>query len=134
VSYRLGGVATVNVPYEKLEPGPKGRLFDVQCRSVPKPLTAEPLDLDQSELLLSSGLSPSPANGQFHLQMVYSVCMLTYAAFRRALGRDLAWACAPVEGEKWTRLHVRPFGMFERNAYYDRDEGGLSFGWFHAAS
>ena len=24
--------------------------------------------------------------------------------------------------------------MFERNAYYDRDEGGLSFGWFHAES
>ena len=38
VSYRLGGVATVNVPYEALEPGPKGRLFDVQCRKVPKPL------------------------------------------------------------------------------------------------
>jgi hypothetical protein len=134
VSYRLGGMATVDVPYEELEPGPKGRLFDVQSRKVPKPLTAEPLDLDQPALLLSSGLSPSPGNGQFHLQMVYSVCMLTYAAFRRALGRDLAWACAPAEGEKWTRLHVRPFGMFERNAYYDRDEGGLSFGWFHAES
>jgi len=134
VSYRLGGVATVNVQYEELEPGPKGRLFDVQCSKVPAPLTAEPLDLDQPSLLLSSGLSPTPANGQFHLQMTYSVCMLTYAAFRRALGRDLAWASAPAEGEKWTRLHVRPFGMFERNAYYDREEGGLSFGWFRAES
>ena len=38
-------------------------------------------------LLLSSGLSPSPANGLFHLQMVYAVCSLTYAAFRKALGR-----------------------------------------------
>jgi hypothetical protein len=38
VSYRLGGVATVDVPYEELEPGPKGRLFDVQCRKVPAPL------------------------------------------------------------------------------------------------
>jgi hypothetical protein len=106
----------------------------VQCRKVPAPLTAEPLDLNQPSLLLSSGLSPTPSDGQFHLQMVYSVCMLTYAAFRRALGRDLAWACAPIEGEKWTRLHVRPFGMFERNAYYDREEGGLSFGWFRAES
>jgi hypothetical protein len=134
VSYRLGGVATVNVPYEELTPGPVGRLFEVQCHKVPTPLVAQPLDLDQPALLLSSGLSPTPANAEFHLQMVYAVCMLTYAAFRRALGRDLAWACAPAEGEQWTRLHVRPFGMFERNAYYDREEGGLSFGWFHAES
>src|SRR4051812_719069 len=96
VSYRLGGVATVNVPYEELEAGPIGRLFDVQCHKVPAPLVADPLDLNQPSLLLSSGLSPTPANGQFHLQMVYAVCMLTYGAFRRALGRDLAWACAPV--------------------------------------
>jgi hypothetical protein len=134
VSYRIGGVATVNVPYEELEVGPIGRLFEVQAPKVPAPLVAEPLDLNQPSLLLSSGLSPTPANGQFHLQMVYAVCTLTYHAFRRALGRDLAWACAPAEGEQWTRLRVRPFGMFERNAYYDRDEGGLSFGWFHAAS
>ncbi len=50
-------------------------------------------------LLLSSGLSPTPPNGRFHLQMVYAVCSLTYAAFRRALGRDIAWATtAPADG------------------------------------
>ncbi|MEP6689904.1 MAG: peptidase M4 [Gemmatimonadaceae bacterium] len=132
VSYRLGGVATVSVPYEELEPGPVGRLFAVTCDKAPDPLTAEPLDLDQIALLLTSGLSPTPADGRFPLQMVYAVCSLTYATFRRALGRDLAWACAPVEGQQWTRLKVRPFGMYEKNAYYDRDEGGLAFGWFHA--
>jgi hypothetical protein len=134
VSYRLGGVATVNVPYESLEPGPIGHLFAVHCERVPDPLKATPLDLDDPSLLLSSGLSPSPANGQFHLQMTYAVCMLTYEAFRKALGRDLAWAVDPASGDQCTRLRIRPFGMYERNAYYDRDEGGLSFGWFHAAA
>src|SRR5438309_5822123 len=70
VSYRLGGVATVAVPYEPLTPGPVGRLFEVVSGRAPRPLRAAPLDLDQPALLLSSGLEPSPANGQFHLQMV----------------------------------------------------------------
>src|SRR5437588_12424629 len=48
VSYRLGGVATVEVPYEGLSAGPVGRLLDVQCEKVPPQLTSAPLDLDQS--------------------------------------------------------------------------------------
>src|SRR4030095_4445045 len=92
VSDRAGGVATVLVPYEKLEPGPTGSLFKVVPDGAPKLLHSEPLDLDNPYLLLSSGLVPSPANGQFHSQMVYAVCNLTYAAFRRALGRDIGWA------------------------------------------
>src|SRR5690606_38944754 len=63
VSDRIGGVATVNVPYEKLEKGPVGALFDVRCDGAPRVLKAEPLDLDDPHLLLSSGLSPTPADG-----------------------------------------------------------------------
>ena len=131
VSDRVGGVATVLVPYEKLKPGPIGSLFAVDVRGVPKPLVAEALDLDEPHLLLSSGLTPSPSNGRFHLQMVYAVCSLTYAAFRRALGRDIAWASAmPADGT--VRLVVRPFGFKGKNAGYSREAGDLSFGYFHA--
>ena len=134
VSYRLGGVATVNVPYEELQPGPTGHLFEVIGAVAPHEFAAQPLNLDAPSLLMSSGLSPSPANSLFHAQMVYAVCSLTYETFRRALGRDLSWACEPSEDGKHTRLKVRPFGMIERNAYYDREEGGLSFGYFRAES
>src|SRR5689334_13610178 len=65
VSYRLGGVATVDVPYEDLTAGPSGRLFHVVGPDGKRPLAADPLDLDQRALLLSGGLSPTPANGQF---------------------------------------------------------------------
>ena len=129
VSDRLGGVATVQVPYEKLEPGPIGSLFKVNCEGAPTPLVAEALDLDDPYLLLSSGLAPSPANGRFHLQMVYAVCSLTYAAFSRALGRDIAWATDPAPGEP-LRLVVRPFGFRGANAGYSREAGDLSFGYF----
>lgn len=133
VSSRTGGVATVEVPYEDLEPGPVGTLFQIEPDGAPKPLTAAPLDLDHRYILLRDGLSPSPADGQFHLQMVYAVCSLTYNAFRRALGRDIAWASGVPAGKSGAlRLRVRPFAFLERNAYYDRDANGLSFGYFRA--
>lgn len=131
VSNRLGGVATVLVPYEKLEPGPVGSVFKVSWEGAPAPLEAEALNLDDPYLLLSSGVSPSPSNGRFHLQMVYAICSLTYAAFSRALGRDIAWATTPGPGEP-LRLVVRPFGFRGANAGYSREAGDLSFGYFTA--
>ncbi len=132
VSHRVGGVATVGVPYEDLEPGPIGSLFEIDPTGAPKPLDAPPLDLDDPYLLMSGGLAPSPANGQFALQMVYAVCSLTYAAFRRALGRDISWASEGVDGKARARLIVRPFGMRQRNAGYTREAGDVSFGYFRA--
>src|SRR5687767_8577618 len=133
VSDRVGGVATVNVPYEKLEKGPVGALFDIRSDGAPKALRAEALDLDDPHLLLSSGLSPTPADGRFHLQMVYAVCSLTYAAFRRALGRDIGWATPPPETGP-LRLTLRPFGFRGANAGYSRETGDLSFGYFNAGA
>ncbi len=130
VSDRVGGVATVQVPYEKLEAGPVGSLFKIVSDGAPELLRAEPLDLDQPYLLLTSGLAPSPANGQFHSQMVYAVCSLTYAAFRRALGRDIAWTTDDPKPSEPFRLIVRPFGVREANAGYSRETGDLSFGYF----
>ena len=132
VSDRTGGIATVQVPYEKLEPGPIGSLFAVNSTGAPEELMAEALDLDDPYLLLSGGLSPTPTNGRFHMQMVYAVCSLTYAVFRRALGRDIAWAStAPADGP--LRLVVRPFGFEGANAGYSREAGDLSFGYFRAS-
>ena len=131
VSDRIGGIATVLVPYEKLEPGPIGSLFKIVADGAPEILGAEALDLDDPHLLLSSGLAPSPADGRFHLQMVYAVCSLTYAVFRRALGRDIAWATEAI-GDGPLRLVVRPFGVNDANAGYSREAGDLSFGYFTA--
>ncbi len=132
VSDRVGGIATVQIPYEKLGKGPIGSLFDVRLEKVPSPLEAGPLDLDDPRLLMTGGLAPSPSNGHFHLQMVYAICSLTYAAFKRALGREIGWA-TPVGPDGSVRLILRPFGFRGRNAGYNRDTGDLSFGFFTAA-
>jgi hypothetical protein len=63
--------------------------------------------------------------------MVYAVCSLTYAAFQRALGRDIGWATEP-SADGTVRLVVRPFGFRGRNAGYSREGGDLSFGYFRA--
>jgi hypothetical protein len=135
VSHRLGGVATVHVPLEALEPGPIGTLFEIDPTGAPPPLSAEALNLDEPSLLMSAGVSPSPSNGRFHLQMVYAVCALTYARFERALGRDIPWAAGvphPETGQ--LRLRVRPFALNRKNAFYDRNQNGLCFGYFKASA
>jgi hypothetical protein len=133
VSRRVGGIATVEVPYEKLEEGPKGALFELDPAGAPAPLVARSLDLDDHYLLMSAGLAPSPADARFHMQMVYAVCSLTYAAFRRAMGRDVAWACGvPAGPDGALRLRVRPFAFEDDNASYDRGDNGLAFGYFRA--
>lgn len=134
VSDSEGGVAKVEVPWEPLEPGPTGALFEVIGAGAPAPL-ADPgrLALDDPRWLASDGVPPSPSDSRFHLQMAYAVCSLTYAAFRRALGRNIAWAIDP-GGDGRARLRVRPFAYEERNAAYSREAGELSFGYFRAGT
>ncbi len=128
-----GGIATVNVPYEPIERSPKegrfGRRLVVVEASGDGAHPAELLDLDDPKLLMASGRDPSPADHAFHQQMVYAVCSLVYAAFRSALGRDLAWGFAPAAPDREARLVIVPHGCREGNAYYDRDTGTLRFGY-----
>ena len=135
VSFRLGGVATVQVPYEPLQPGPAGALFAIDPAGAPRDMRVDLLDLEDPALLLAGGLSPSPANGRFHLQMVYAVCSATYALFRRALGREIVWACGAGDDDRVPPLRVQPFLLENtRNAFYDREQGCLAFGWFSAGA
>ena len=132
-SRRDGAVAVARVPYEPLAPGPVGCLFRVEATRagrLPYPSVA----LDDARVLVGSGRRPSPSDPQFHQQMVYAVCSLTYAAFRKALGRDLAWGFerAP-DADGRVRLRIRPHVVGVENAFYDRAEGALSFGCFRAA-
>jgi hypothetical protein len=135
VSARVGGIAVVDVPFEVLQPGPTGALFEFDATGAPEVLGSTALNLDDPALLRSSGLTPSPASGAFHLQMAYAVCNRTYAVFQRALGRQIDWACGKRDPKtRRLRLIVRPFAFEEDNAFYDRAENGLCFGFFKAGA
>lgn len=127
-----GGVALVNVPYESLEPGPRGAVFEVDNLDGWQNLRYQRLDLDDPGVLIRNGLAPTPSDPRFHQQMVYAVCSLVYASFKSALGRDLAWGFERT-GEGPDRLLLRPYSGQEENAFYDQQTGELRFGYFQAS-
>lgn len=126
-----GAVATVNVPYEPLAPGPAGGLFVVDPQDGATGAAYRAARLDDPGVLINQGYAPSPADPCFHQQMVYAVASVTHAGFRRALGRHLSWGFATTDGAP-ARLRLRPHAGRERNAFYDPELGEVSFGYFRA--
>jgi hypothetical protein len=134
VSRLEGAEATVKVPYEPLEPGPVGSLFEVDDYDSSQETHWGRVDLDQPRLLLNDGRDPSTSEPLFHQQMVYAVCSIVHATFRRALGRHVTWGfrARTAHDKSAARLRVRPHAGREQNAYYDRATGELCFGYFQA--
>jgi hypothetical protein len=128
-----GGIATADVPYEPLQPGPEGLLFYVDPRDGATLNSA--VDLDDPRILIRGGLDPSPSNHQFHQQMVYAVCSKVYAQFQRALGRLVAWGFDREGGDpaRAGKLRLRPHAaQYAANAAYEKETGELCFGYYRA--
>jgi hypothetical protein len=126
-----GSTTVVQVPYEPLEVGPVGAHFDVDDYTDDQPLRYRRLNLEEPHNLIQNGRMPSVADPEFHQQMVYAVCSLVFAAFRRALGRDLVWGFPP-QGTTGPRLRIRPHAREDQNAFYDPNKGELCFGYYLA--
>src|ERR1019366_9219866 len=66
---------------------------------------------------------------QLRKLMVYAVCTSVYASFRAALGRYVSWGFdRPGIGP--VKLTVRPEAFQGENAYYEKRDGTLSFGYY----
>lgn len=116
---------TIEVPYERLAPGPCGsRLqvldFDGACQ-----IYYDPVDLDDSLLLLQDGLEPTESDPRFHQQMVYAVAMKVLENFDGALGRRFYF-----RGRK--PLKMFPHAFHGANAFYDPRRFAVLFGYFPA--
>jgi len=133
VSKLEGATAVVNVPYEPLEAGPVGRLFVVSGATAGDPQEHTPLNLEDPNILISSGIEPSTGEKRFHEQMVYAVCSTVYTAFRTALGRHLAWGFKKPEDGR-VQLMIKPRAFDGSNAYYDKEKGELCFGFYKSTT
>jgi hypothetical protein len=131
-SRRDGAIAVVNVAYEPLEPGPVGALFEIVDEGLDDETPPESTDLDHPYVLISQGRAASPTDPLFRRQMAYAVCSTAYAAFRHALGREVAWGFNRLNSKSPTRLRVRSCVSATRNAYYDPQRGELRLGAFQA--
>jgi hypothetical protein len=129
-----GAVATINLAYEELRPGPCGAVIEVADWDETTGMAYPPLDLDDRKALIQNGREPSVSDVQFHQQMAYAVCASTYNVFRSALGRDPSWGFQGRPGEDGPVLRIRPHAFAEENAFYQPRTGELCFGYYDAAA
>jgi len=127
VSRLEGATAVVNVPYEPLDDGPCGAFFKVENSTGGQESKRPLLKLDDRDILISAGLTPSTSDERFHEQMVYAVCSVVHTAFRKALGRDVAWGFNKPADR--TQLLVKPRAFESNNSHYNRETGELCFGF-----
>ena len=113
------------VTYERLDPGPRGRLVEVFDFDSAENLVWPAIDLDDPDILITQGLAPSESDFRFHQQMVYAVSMRVLEVFERGLGRPIDWEGLP-------RLWLLPHADRMQNAYFQPDQFALMFGSFLA--
>ncbi len=128
-------ITTVAIPWEDLQPGPRGEYIEVIDHDPSCRCFYAPVDLEDRLLLSTDGLTPLERDPKFHQQMVYAVAMRTIRTFERALGRRALWS--PVmegrrEAQYVGQLRIYPHALRARNAYYNPLKKALLFGYFPA--
>lgn len=128
---RLDGsilMATIDVPAERLDPGPIGYRIQVVDYDASTGRYRGAHDLaasyDDEPKTWREGDKSIVGNFRFHAQNVYALVMKTLARFEFALGRRVGWAF------KVHQLKVAPNGVMDANAFYSRGVEGLVFGYF----
>ena len=133
------GEVTIKVPWERLDPGPRGEYLDVIDVDPGSGCFYEPVNLDDPSYLAQNGLAPSEGTPQFHQQMAYGVSRLTIDNFEHALGRKTLWRAVrdqnkgPKDDSVYVpQLRIYPHALREANAYYSPEKVALLFGYFNA--
>jgi hypothetical protein len=125
---RRGGAiltASVQVPWEDLEPGPTGHRVQVVDYDATTQTLYRPAGVRDGDFA-----KPDPASilgdPGFHARNAYVLVMRTLHRFERALGRRVTW------GFDAHQLKVVPHAFEEANAFYSRDAEALLFGYYRA--
>jgi len=122
----FGNRVVVTIENETVAPGPSGSRIMVIDYNATTDRYYPPVDLNDVNLLMLSGLAPTESDPRFHQQMVYAVAMRTLENFDRALGRRLHVARA---GKP---LRLFPHAFHGTNAFFDPEMNAVLFGYFRA--
>jgi hypothetical protein len=133
--------ATVRVPADDLDPGPRGHRFHVVGYDASAGRLADPvlllpprtggsaadwkphdqfLEADGKTVVADERIANEYA---IHAQNVYAIAARTLDSFESALGRRLQW------GFSSHQLFIVPHAFAEANAYYSDDDQALMFGY-----
>ncbi|WP_066651517.1 MULTISPECIES: hypothetical protein [Sphingomonas] len=129
----------IEVPWEKLQPGPIGEYVEVVDIDPASNAAYAPVDLDHPFLTHDAGLPATETDPRFHQQMAYAVASRAIEVFERALGRRALWAPRFIKDESGRtlrsefvqRLRIYPHGVRAANAYYSPDKKALLLGYFN---
>jgi len=127
-------IATAQIPWEPVQPGPQGALFVVRDYNETRDETYAPVDLDSYEVTSHQGLTPCTSDPRFAQQMVYAIAMTVFDRFKLALGRIPEFSPIEASNGKPRRLVIRPHAFNEDNAFYDSEASELQFGYVFAKS
>ena len=139
----------VDVPNERLAPGPKGARVHVvdynastdrTLKSRKKNLQVDLVEETLERLKDQRAGTPSiPEKREalnalirtphFHAQNVFGLVNATLLEFERALGRSVRWGFA----SNGHQIKVAPHAFADANAFYSREDEALAFGYFPAS-
>ncbi len=122
-----GNRIAIEIANEPLEPGPAGSRFEIIDYDGVQDCFYPPVDLNDPDILMQSGLEPTESDPRFHQQMVYAVAMRTLENFERALGRRLEF-----RRPGHTKLRLLPHAFHGANACYAPELNAILFGYFRA--
>lgn len=126
MSTRLTGrILHLDVPCERLRPGPAGQLVHVVDYDSSSDAWYRPVDLDDPAILARGGLRPEEADPWAHQQIVYAVAMSVLERFERFSGRRL-------RRQADRPLVLVPHAFEGRNAFFDAEREAVLFGYYHA--
>jgi hypothetical protein len=113
--------ASVRVPAEVLEPGPRGARFHVVDYDGASRLLELPVVIGDTDPFADG--PPDVTAHTFRAQNVYAIAARTLATFEEALGRRIPWAF------RGHQLFLIPRAFPELNAYYSPEDGAVFFGY-----
>ena len=115
--------ATINIPWEDVEPGPMGYAvhvidYDASTRTMYAPALMPP-----GEVVAAPPPERITRDPAYHAINAYALVMRTLHRFEFALGRRVGW------GTGGHQLKVVPHAFEQANAYYAEDAEALVFGY-----
>ena len=114
----------IDIPWESLEPGPKGSRVHVIDYDTTTGYLVKSEDLQwDDDPMLSISDKELLDNPQYHSLNVYVITMSILARFESALGRRVEWAFEDPQ------LKIAPHAFADANAYYSKDNQALLFGY-----